>query len=93
MRNINFDSRIDLRQWYTGDSESNSQQLERLAERLPQAIDRELTERQRQVVMLHFYENMGTTQIARQLQISPSTVTRTLQRATQRLQRVLRYTL
>ena len=93
MRNISSDAGIDLLRWHTEEGEANSEQLARLAAHLPQAIDLELPERQRQMVIMYFYENMNTRQIARELQLNPSTVSRTLRRATQRLQRVLRYTM
>lgn len=93
MRNISSDAGIDLRRWHTEEGEANSEQLARLAAHLPLAIERELTERQRQMITMYFYENMNTSQIARKLQLNPSTVSRTLRRATQRLQRVLRYTM
>lgn len=93
MRNISSDAGIDLRRWHTEEGEANSEQLARLAAHLPQAIELELTERQRQMVIMYFYENKNTSQIARELQLNPSTVSRTLRRAAQRLQRVLRYTM
>ncbi|MBE6918338.1 MAG: sigma-70 family RNA polymerase sigma factor [Ruminococcaceae bacterium] len=90
MRIISSDS-IDLRRWRTEHGESNREQLQRLLEHLPRAMEQELTERQRQVVEMYFYRNMSEVQIARELQVNPSTVCRTLQRATNRLRRVLLY--
>ena len=92
MRNTGFDSSFDLRRWRTEYGESNSEQLERLLVYLPRAIETELTERQRQVVDLYFFRGMNLVQIAHELQVCPSTVSRTLQRASQRLRRVLVYT-
>ena len=90
MNNILFNSNMDL--WRRGlDGGGNAEQLERLLAYLPQAIEEELTDRQRQMVGMYFYQNMNASQIARELQLNPSTVSRTLHRATQRLQRVLRY--
>ena len=92
MIHIASEQEIDFRHWRTQDGESNAEQLKRLLAHLPRAMDEELTERQRQILRLHFYENMSITQIARELHIQPSTVTRSLQRSARRLQRVLRYT-
>ena len=90
MNNIIFDGNMDL--WCHGpDGSGNAEQLERLLSHLPQAIETELTDRQRQMVSMYFYQNMNASQIARALQLNPSTVSRTLHRAAQRLQRVLRY--
>lgn len=92
MRNIDFKHDLDLRRWRSENGESNREQMERLLAHLPRAMTEELTERQRQVVELYFFRGMSQTQIARELQIHPSTVQRTLQRASVRLQRVLVYT-
>ena len=91
MRNITSDAYIDLRQWYHQHGADNSQTLQRLLQILPQAMEAELTDRQRQIVHMHFYEEMNITQIAQTLSLNPSSVSRTLHRATDRLLRVLRY--
>ena len=87
------DRSFDLRHWRTGDGDSNTERIARLLEHLPRAMEEELTARQRQIVEMHFYEDLTVTQIAQQLKVHPSTVTRTLQRSAEKLQRVLRYTL
>lgn len=40
---------------------------------------------------MHFDQDLSVTQIARELHVNPSTITRTLQRAKGRLRRCLRY--
>jgi RNA polymerase sigma-70 factor (ECF subfamily) len=40
---------------------------------------------------MHFDQDQSVSQIARELEVNPSTVTRTLQRAKRRLYRCLRY--
>lgn len=54
---------------------------------------RELTPRQRQLLRMHFTQGKRVTDIAQELGISKSTVSRTLARCTQRLYRTLRYSL
>ncbi len=93
MRNISSDANIDLRQWCSEHGADNSEALQRLLTYLPQAMEAELTDRQRQTIYMYFYDEMNVTQIAQALSLNPSTVSRTLQRATQRLLRVLRYTI
>ena len=92
MRHIECEYDFDLRRWRSETGENNSEQMERLLTHLPRAMSEELTERQRQVVDMYFFRNMSQTAIARELQIHPSTVQRTLRRASLRLQRVLLYT-
>ena len=73
-------------------AEDNALQMERLRRNLRQARERELTPRQRQLLELDYDRQLSVTEIARELGVHPSTVSRTLKRARQRLQRCLRYT-
>ena len=98
MRNTPFDTRSsewigDMTVWLRENSEDNGLQLERLRRNLRRAREQELTTCQRQVLELHYDQNMSITQIARQLGVNPSTVSRTLRRAQERLRRYLQYTL
>ena len=54
---------------------------------------RRTTPRQRQLLRMHFTQGKRVTDIAQELGISKSTVSRTLARCTQRLYRTLRYSL
>ncbi len=91
MSNISFDEAFHSPK---GRSDSNNaRRLRRAQRQLRQAMARELTERQAQVVELHFFQQMSQSDIARELGVHPSTVSRTLHRATLRLHRVLRYTM
>ena len=81
----------DLQVWLREHAEDNSEQLSRLKRNLHRAREQELTPRQRQMLAMHFDQNRSVTQIARELGVNPSTVTRTLQRAVRRLYRCLRY--
>ena len=91
MKTISFDSSMEMRHCFTMEEDNGDAQMERLIARLTVAIESELTDRQRQMIILHFYRKMGVSQIARELQLNPSTVSRTLRRATQRLRRILDY--
>jgi len=82
-----------LRQWQREQQQDNRAQIERLLSKLPVAVDQELTPRQRQMLMMHFHDGMRVTDIARELGVSKSVVSRTLARSTERLFRVLRYSL
>ena len=86
-----IDFNADLQVWMRENAEDNSEQLSRLKRKLRQARELELTPRQRQVLAMHFDQDLSVTQIARELHVNPSTITRTLQRAKGRLRRCLRY--
>lgn len=62
-----------------------------LADRVRIAIDEELTERQRELIDLYYLEQMSMTEIAQRLELSPSTVSRTLKRGRGRLKKYLKY--
>ena len=93
MAHTGSDYSFDLRHWRTGESDSNSERLARILEHLPRAMEEELTAKQRQIVEMHFYENLTVTQIAKRLHVHPSTVSRSLQRSAEKLHHILRYTL
>ncbi len=93
-----FDTRAsewigDLTVWNRQNAGDNSERLERLRRSLRQARERELTPRQRQLVSLYYDQGMNIPQIAEELGLNRSTVSRTLRRARDRLYRCLRYAL
>lgn len=83
----------DMTVWNREHAADNSERLERLRRNLRQARERELTPRQRQLVDLYFDQGMNIPQIAEELGLNRSTVSRTLRRAKARLYRCLRYSL
>lgn len=96
MRNTDFDTRAsewigDMTVWMRKNAPDNAEQLSRLRRNLARAREAELTERQRQMLLLYFEEEMSMPQIARELGVCCSTVSRTLRRARQKLYRCLRY--
>ena len=70
---------------------SNGQYIAHLKRQLARAINETLTERQRQTVMLYYYENKNTVEIAAQLGLNRSTVSRHLRRAVEKLSLALRF--
>ena len=98
MSATSFDSRSsewigDMTVWLRKNASDNSQELERLRVKLRQARSAELTERQQLLLRLYFEEGKTMPQIAQELHINCSTVSRTLRRARERLYRCLRYSL
>ena len=83
----------DMTVWLLEGTGDNGLQLERLRRNLRRAKEQELTPCQQQVLELRYERNMSVTQIAHHLGVNVSTVSRTLRRAQERLQRYLQYTL
>lgn len=61
------------------------------AKLLTKAIDEELTARQKEMVELYYLRQMRMVDIADELKVSVSTVSRTLKRGRARLRRCLKY--
>ncbi len=55
------------------------------------AIDEELTNKQREVLLLYYFEGKSTIEIAKMLGVNKSSVSRLLSRAKMRIQKVLKY--
>ena len=81
----------DWERWLKTRGETDDLRQERLRRGLRRARREELTERQRQVLALCYDQGLSVTEAARHLGVCPSTVSRTLQRARQRLYRCVRY--
>jgi len=79
--------------WRSAQGGDNREQMERLFNNLPKAMREELTDRQRQMLQMHFLQGMSVTVIAGKLGVSKSTVSRTLARSTDKLFHSLRYSL
>ena len=98
MRNTRFDTRSsewigDMTVWLRENGEDNTIRLERMKRNLRIAREKELTPRQQYMLELYYDRQMSVTEIAQELHVNVSTVSRTLQRARNRLRRYLQYTL
>ena len=82
----------ELEVWRRSTAEDNREQMARLRKNLRLVWDMELTHRQAQVMEMFYDREMTVTQIARELGLNPSTVSRTLRRGRQRLKDYLQYT-
>ena len=94
MRTISYDSAssyADLAMYTRFMAEDNSAQINRLKRNLSRAMRQDITERQRQYMMLYYGKNMSMDAIARELGVNKSTVSRTIKRGEARLRRCLRY--
>lgn len=54
-------------------------------------IQNELTDKEREVITLHFFDRLSLSQIAEKLSINRATVSRTLERAQERIRQYLQY--
>ena len=83
----------DMTVWLQENADDNQEQMERLLRNLRKARVQELTPRQQQMLSMRFEQNMSGAEIARELGLNRSTVSRTLRRAQERLRRCLQYAL
>ena len=83
----------DMTVWLRENADDNQEQMERLLRNLRKARVQELTPRQQQMLSMRFEQNMSGAEIARELGLNCSTVSRTLRRAQERLRRCLQYAL
>ena len=98
MNRISLDARggqwlADLASWERATAPDNNEQLERLRRNLRLARQQVLTARQQQVLELYYDHGLTMGQIALKLHLNRSTISRTLQRARDRLYHCLRYSL
>lgn len=98
MKNTPFDTRSsewvgDMTVWLSENGDDNAAQLERMRRSLRQARQQALTPRQREMLIMRYEQNMSGSEIARELGLNRSTVSRTLRRARERLRRCLQYSL
>ena len=80
MKNIEYDE-------YEGPRLPRDQQLRRLR----RVMDAELTEKQYRVVVGYYLENRNMVELANELGVNKSTISRTLKRAEARMRRCLKY--
>ncbi len=64
---------------------TNHREREEYRKFLYRAIKTQLTQRQTQIVIMHYFQGMNITEIADELHINKSTVSRTIDRALNRL--------
>lgn len=95
MRGTGFNplDRRSLRAWQPDVGGDNREQIQRLLANLPLAVEQELTPRQRQILLMRFDRGMRVTDIAAELGLTKSAVSRSLSRSTERLFKALRYSL
>ena len=94
MRTVSYDNTfgmVDLRVYTQLMAQDNKDQINRLKRNLTHALRQDVTDRQREYMILYYGQGMSMEAIARQCGVNKSTVSRTLKRGRQRLYRCLRY--
>lgn len=81
----------DMTVWLRENAADNREQYERLKRNLRAAIRDDLTPRQRQMMEMYYFQKTSVPDIARELGINRSTVSRTLKRGRERIRRCLKY--
>lgn len=70
---------------------SNDEQLSRLKDAVAKVIKNELTKRQCEILDLYFFQNKSVEEIAALLNVNKSTISRTKNRAIDKIKRFLQY--
>lgn len=70
---------------------TNTDSMDRLKQNLIRCLNEDITPRQRTLLTMYYVQQLSQTEIARQLGVDPSTVSRTILRGERKLQRCLRY--
>ena len=94
MRTVSYDNTfgmVDLAVYTELMAQDNKDQINRLKRNLTHALRQDITQRQREYMMLYYGRSMSMEAIAQQCGVNKSTVSRTLKRGRQRLYRCLRY--
>lgn len=94
MRTFSYDNSfgsVDLAVYTQLMAEDNRDQINRLKRNLTHALRQDVTQRQREYMILYYGQGMSMEAIARKCGVNKSTVSRTLKRGRQRLYRCLRY--
>ena len=94
MRTVSYDNTfglVDLAVYTQLMADDNRDQMNRLKRNLTHALRQDITERQREYMMLYYGRGMSMEAIAKEMGVNKSTVSRTLKRGRQRLYRCLRY--
>ena len=72
-------------------AEDNSAQMGRLRRNLIRALQEDVTEKQRQALLLYYADGLNMRESGERLGVDKSTVSRTIKRGEARLRRCLRY--
>lgn len=81
----------DLQMFLRETAATNDDQIRRLKKNMAIAIEQDLTNRQRQMLSMYYFDGKSMVEIGHELSVNKSTVSRTIGRAVRRLYRALKY--
>lgn len=82
---------VDYRVWTDLMCDDNKDTMNRLKRNLLIALEKDITERQREYMIMYYSKRMTMEKIGEYFGVNKSTVSRTLKRGRNRLRRCLRY--
>ena len=94
MRKVSYDNTfgmVDYAMYAQLMADDNRDQINRLKRNLTHALRNDITNRQREYMLLYYGKCMSMEAIAQRYGVNKSTVSRTLKRGRKRLHRCLRY--
>lgn len=87
---LEFDKKITELS-YAQDAETNSELVKKVKSAMVKVIKNELTPRQRETIVMYYYKGLGVSDIANELGLAPSTVSRTIKCAREKIYKFLKY--
>ena len=87
----NFMDKSAYLEYLLANAETNQDVLNRVKRNLLIAIEYELSEPERQAIILKFYDGLSQKEIAKKLGVNPATISRNLTRAKNKLRYILSY--
>lgn len=93
MKTVSFDHLFesDMLKTFKTKENSNSKKISNIKNIVFSIIKNELSEKQRKILNMYFVQKMTYSQIANQLNVNKSTVSRTKSRAFQTIYKILQY--
>ncbi len=91
MKKLSLDIMFNVSDTSLEEVSDNTPRLDCAKHVLHEIIKDNLTHRQKQIILLYFFENKNTVEIAELLDINKSTVSRTLKRAVNNISKYIRY--
>lgn len=70
---------------------TNADELRFIKKNLRMCIEEDLSPRQKEVLVMHYYQGLSVTSIVDHIGVNKSTVSRTLKRAVEKLRKCLKY--
>lgn len=86
---LEFDKKIS--ELSADDAGTNTELIEKVKCTMAKVIKNELTPRQREIIVLYYYKGLGVSEIADKLRLAPSTVSRTIKGARDKIYKFLKY--